>query len=193
MCTISSVYEVILIAKRDGALAGDIRPLVRANLSVVVQKDGKTERGNAGGGGRFSLDYFTDEKLASYAEEAVSSALRNLEAIPCSRRRVSRRSRPRLAGSPPPRGRRSRTRGRLQPQRYQRFCRQDWPESSCREGVTIVDNGTVKDRRGSLTIDDEGNPTQCTVLIENGILKRLYARRAQCLANGAENDRQLPP
>lgn len=170
MCSISSVYEVILIAKRDGALAGDIRPLVRANLSVVVQKDGKTERGTAGGGGRFSLDYFTDEKLASYAEEAVSSALRNLEAIP-----VPAGVFPVVLGPGWP--------GVLLHEAVGHGLEGDFNRKGtsvfadkigqrvAAEGVTIVDNGTVKDRRGSLTIDDEGNPTQCTVLIENGILK----------------------
>lgn len=168
--SIASVYEVVLIAKRDGTLVGDVRPLVRVNVSIIVQKNGKTEQANAGGGGRFSLDYFTDDKLKIYAQEAVSSALQNLEAIP-----VPAGVFPVVLGPGWP--------GVLLHEAVGHGLEGDFNRKGtsvfsnrigqrvAAEGVTIVDNGAIANRRGSLTVDDEGNPTQCTVLIEDGILK----------------------
>ncbi len=170
MTTIAAVHEVVLIAKRDGTLVGDVRPLVRVGISVLAEKDGRVEKGNSGGGARFSLDYFTDEKLQSYAKDAVEQAMQNLEAIA-----VPAGIFPVVLGPGWP--------GVLLHEAVGHGLEGDFNRKGtsvfsnkigqkvAAEGVTIVDNGTIIDRRGSLTIDDEGNPTQCTTLIENGILK----------------------
>ncbi len=170
MANVSSVYEVILVARSDGRLVPDVRPLVRFNVSVIVEENGKRERGSAGGGGRLGLDYFDDALIQEYAEEAVRLALVSLRAedSPAGTMEV-------VLGSGWPgillheavghglegdfnRKGTSAFSGRIGEQVASKHC-------------TVVDDGTLQDRRGSLTSDDEGNASQNTVLIENGILK----------------------
>lgn len=170
--TVSLAGEVdqVLIIASDGTLATDIRPLIRMNVSVIVEANGRRERGSAGGGRRLDYAYFADNDLPqNYAKEAVRQALVNLEAVDAP------------AGSMPV------------------VLASGWPGVLLHEAVghglegdfnrrgsstfsgrmgekvasdlcTVVDDGTMQDRRGSLSIDDEGTPTESTTLIENGRL-----------------------
>ena len=162
--------DTILIAASDGTLATDIRPLIRMSVSVIVESNGRRERGNAGGGRRLDYCYFQDNDMASdYAREAVRQALVNLEAIdtPAGNMTVV------LASGWP---------GVLLHEAVGHglegdFNRKGSSAFSGRMGemvasplCTVVDDGTLQDRRGSLTVDDEGVPTENTTLIENGKL-----------------------
>ncbi len=170
MASLSSVYEVVLVVTSDGQKIPDVRPLIRLNVSVIVEENGKRERGSMGGGGRLALNYFDDELITSYAHEAVRQALVSLQAIdsPAGTMEV-------VLGSGWPgillheavghglegdfnRKGTSAFAGRIGEQVASKYC-------------TVVDDGTLADRRGSLSVDDEGNASQNTVLIENGILK----------------------
>jgi TldD protein len=169
--SLSGSHEVVLVIGQDGALHGDVRPLVRLNVSVIVVENGKREQGSCGGGGRTDYRYFLEENRASeYAREAVRQALVNLEAeeAPAGTMTV-------VLGSGWP--------GILLHEAIGHglegdFNRKGTSAFSGRVGervasplCTVVDDGTLPGRRGSLTIDDEGTPTSRTTLIENGILK----------------------
>ena len=171
IANIAGVHEHILIADIDGNLNADIRPLVRMNITVIVEKDGKRESAGTGGGGRFGFDYFTQvDRIREYAQEAVRLALVNLEAIdaPAGSQTV-------VLGSGWP--------GILLHEAIGHglegdFNRKGTSAFSGRIGekvaaadVTVVDDGTLENRRGSLSVDDEGTKTNCTTLIENGVLK----------------------
>lgn len=170
MASLAGEYEVIMVARSDGLLAADVRPLVRVSLQVIVEENGRREQGVAGGGGRFGYDYFTDSVLQDYAHKAVHQALTNLAAKPAPAGNMTV-----VLGSGWP--------GILLHEAIGHGLEADFNrkgssafsgrigERVAAPGVTVVDDGTISDRRGSLNIDDEGNPTQCTVLIENGILK----------------------
>jgi len=173
--SISAVYEEILVAASDGTFATDTRPLIRMNCSVLVEKNGKRERGGAGGGARLDYGYFLElednkPRWMGYAEEAVRQARVNLEAI-----EAPAGSMPVVLGSGWP--------GVLLHEAVGHGLEGDFnrKEASAFSGkvgqkvaselCTVVDDGTLQGRRGSLNIDDEGTPAQCNVLIENGILK----------------------
>lgn len=171
MVTLAGSHEVILVAATDGTLAADVRPLVRLNVSVIVEDNGRREQSSTGGGGRGAYaDFFGGDTAEQYAKEAVRQAITLLSAIAAP------------AGS------------------MQVVLGPGWPGVMLHEAVghglegdfnrkgtsaysgrigqkvasplcTVVDDGTLPNRRGSLTLDDEGTPTQCTTLIENGILK----------------------
>ncbi len=170
MAGLSAEHDVVLVARSDGLLAADIRPLVRLSVSVIVEQNGRREQSSSGGGGRFDLDYFSDEVITRLVDEAVRGALINLE------------SRAAIAGT------------------YPVVLGPGWPGVLLHEavghglegdfnrkgssvfsgrvgkrvaakGVTVIDDGTIARRRGSLNIDDEGTPTQRNVLIEDGILR----------------------
>jgi len=169
IASLSGVYEKILVCASDGTFASDIRPLVRANVTVIVDKNGKTERGSSGAGGRDSYRILTDELLQQLAEEAVHQAMINLEAIPAPAGLM-----PVVLGSGWP--------GVLLHEAIGHglegdFNRKGSSAFSGRIGqrvaselCTIVDDGTIHGRRGSLSIDDEGTSCQSTTLIEKGIL-----------------------
>lgn len=175
--SLTGSYEDVLIAATDGTLAADIRPLVRLSVSVLVEENGKRERASSGGGGRFGYDYFTSinpktgETYAdSYARESVRLALVSLSATEAPAGTM-----PVVLGAGWP--------GVLLHEAVGHGLEGDFnrKNSSVFSGkigqqvsselCTIVDDGTLKNCRGSLTIDDEGVPSQKTVLIENGILK----------------------
>ncbi|MDD5242120.1 MAG: metalloprotease TldD [Sulfuricella sp.] len=170
MASLAGEYEVVLIARNDGVLAADVRPLVRVSLQVIVEDGGRREQGSAGGGGRFDYAYFSDEMLHDYAQKAVHQALINLDAKPAPAGTMTV-----VLGSGWP--------GILLHEAIGHGLEGDFNRKGssafsgkigqrvAAEGVTVVDDGTIARRRGSLNVDDEGNPTQCTVLIENGILK----------------------
>lgn len=170
MAGLAGEYDVVLIAKSDGSMAADVRPLVRLSLQVIAESNGRREQGSAGGGGRCDYSYFTDSVLRDYAEKAVHQALLNLDAkaAPAGSMTV-------VLGSGWP--------GILLHEAIGHGLEGDFNrkgssafsgrlgERVAATGVTVVDDGTIAGRRGSLTMDDEGNPTQRTVLIEDGILK----------------------
>lgn len=170
MASLAGEYEVILVARSDGLLAADVRPLVRLSLQVIAEESGRREQGMAGGGGRFDYTYYTDDILRDYAEKAVHQAIVNLGAKPAPAGAMTV-----VLGSGWP--------GILLHEAIGHGLEGDFNrkgssafsgrvgERVAAVGVTVVDDGTIAQRRGSLNIDDEGNPTQCTVLIENGILK----------------------
>ncbi|HSH43944.1 MAG TPA: metalloprotease TldD [Arenicellales bacterium] len=170
IASLAGIHEVVMVMRSDGRIASDVRPLVRLNVTVIVEQDGRREQGMAGGGGRWDYQYFNDELALGYAREAVRQALVNLEAVdaPAGTMKV-------VLGPGWP--------GVLLHEAIGHglegdFNRKGTSAFSGRLGervadpqCTVVDNGTLANRRGSLTIDDEGNPTENTVLIENGILK----------------------
>ena len=170
MASLGGTYEVVMVARGDGVTAADVRPLVRCSLTVVVEQDGKRETGSSGGGGRFGYSYFTDAVLQDYAAQAVHAALTNLAAGPAPAGVMTV-----VLGNGWP--------GILLHEAIGHGLEGDFNRKGssafsgrvgqrvAAKGVTVVDDGTLKDRRGSLNIDDEGNRTQCTTLIEDGILK----------------------
>ena len=170
MAHLAGEYEVVLVAGSDGRLAADVRPLTRVSITVIVEENGKREQGSAGGGGRSDYGYFDDEILQRYAKEAVHQAVTNLDARPAPAGTMTV-----VLGSGWP--------GILLHEAVGHGLEGDFNRKGssafsgrigtrvAAKGVTVVDDGTIPDRRGSLNIDDEGNPTQRTVLIEDGILK----------------------
>ena len=168
--SLAAEYDAILIVNKFSDMKTDIRPLVRLSLSIIIEDKNRREIGTAGGGGRFSIDYFTDDVLNLYIDEAYHQASTNLEAIPSPAGMM-----PVVLGPGWP--------GILLHEAIGHGLEGDFNRKGtsafsklmgkqvAHSDITIVDDGTIQDRRGSLNIDDEGNPTQRTVLIENGILK----------------------
>ncbi|MCL4315306.1 MAG: metalloprotease TldD, partial [Gammaproteobacteria bacterium] len=171
MVSLASTHDVVLIAASDGTLAADVRPLVRLNVSVIVEHKGRREQGSAGGGGRVGYKYFLEnERGLNFAREAVRQALVNLDAVaaPAGAMQV-------VLGPGWP--------GILLHEAIGHGLEGDFNRKGssafagkigqrvASEQCTVVDDGTLANRRGSLNLDDEGTPTQCTTLIENGILK----------------------
>ena len=170
MAGLAGEWEVILVAGSDGRLAADVRPLVRVSVSVIIEDQGRREQGSAGGGGRFDYGYFSDAVLREFARQAVHQAVTNFDARPAPAGQMTV-----VLGSGWP--------GILLHEAVGHGLEGDFNRKGssafserigqrvAAPGVTVIDDGTLPNRRGSLTIDDEGNPTQATVLIEDGILK----------------------
>ena len=170
MAGLGAEYDVILVAGSDGRLAADVRPLVRLSLTVIAERNGRREMGHGGGGGRSGLEYFTDDILRGYVNRATHEALTNLEARPAPAGEMTV-----VLGSGWP--------GILLHEAVGHGLEGDFNrkgssvfsgrigERVASPGVTVVDDGTLDGRRGSLNIDDEGNPTRQNVLIEDGILR----------------------
>ncbi|MGQ7959274.1 metalloprotease TldD [Pseudomonas sp. SP16.1] len=174
--SLAGVWERVLVAAHDGSLSADVRPLVRFNVSVIVEHNGRRERGGHGGGGRTDYRYFLErtaggeERAMGYAREALRQALVNLEATSAPAGTL-----PVVMGAG--------WSGVLLHEAVGHGLEGDFNRkgSSAYSGrigekvasslCTIVDDGTLPGRRGSLSVDDEGTPTQCTTLIENGVLK----------------------
>jgi len=168
--SLSACYEVVMIAGMNGQMIADVRPLVSVNVSVIVEDKGRRESGRSGGGGRVAYSFFLQEERAlHYAREAVREALVNLDAQAAPAGMM-----PVVLGPGWP--------GVLLHEAVGHGLEGDFNRKGlsafsgmigkqvAAPGVTVVDNGTLADRRGSLTIDDEGTPTQCTTLIEDGVL-----------------------
>ncbi|WP_291989885.1 metalloprotease TldD [Candidatus Accumulibacter sp. ACC007] len=170
MAHLAGEYEVILVAGSDGRLAADIRPLVRVSLTVIVDERGQREQGSAGGGGRTDYSCFTDDVLHGYAREAVHQAVTNLVAQPAPAGTMSVVLGPGWPGILLHEAVGHGLEGDFNRKGSSTFAGRIGGRVASK-GVTVIDDGTLPDRRGSLTIDDEGNPTQRTVLIEDGILK----------------------
>ncbi|MBL1261456.1 MAG: metalloprotease TldD [Thiotrichaceae bacterium] len=171
IASLAGGYDSILLAATDGTHAADVRPLVRLNVSVIVEQDGRREQGSAGGGCRRDYQYFIDEDRGiGYAKEAVRQALVNLEAKPAPAGTMQV-----VLGSGWP--------GILLHEAIGHGLEGDFNRkgtsafSGCvgervaSDLCTVVDDGTLEHRRGSLNVDDEGVPSENTVLIEKGVLK----------------------
>ncbi|HRF71575.1 MAG TPA: metalloprotease TldD [Accumulibacter sp.] len=169
MAHLAGEYEVVLVAGSDGRLAADIRPLVRVSLTVIVEQGGQREQGSAGGGGRTDYSCFTDDVLLGYAREAVHQALTNLVARPAPAGTMTVVLGPGWPGILLHEAVGHGLEGDFNRKGSSTFAGRIGSQVASR-GVTVVDDGTIPGRRGSLNIDDEGNPTQRTVLIEDGIL-----------------------
>jgi TldD protein len=187
--SLAATHETILVASTDGTLAADVRPLVRLNVSVIAEQEGRREQGSDGGGGRFSYSTLLEnDAWRGMADEAVRQALVNLEAeaAPAGTMTV-------VLGPGWP--------GVLLHEAVGHGLEGDFNRkgTSAYSGnlgnkvaadcVTVVDDGTIEQRRGSLTVDDEGTATQQTVLIENGVLRtymqdKLNARLMNCAPTG---------
>ena len=170
MAGMAGEYDVVMVARADGTLAADVRPLVRVSITVIAEQNGRREVGSAGGGGRFGFGYFTDALLQQYVDQAVHAALTNLDSRPAPAGEMTV-----VLGSGWP--------GILLHEAVGHGLEGDFNrkgsstfsgrigERVAAKGVTVLDDGTIADRRGSLNIDDEGHASQKNVLIEDGILK----------------------
>ena len=170
MATLASVYEVMLVARADGVLAADVRPLVRLSLQVIAEQRGRREQGSSGGGGRFDYAHFTDAVLEDYAAKAVEQALVNLDSRPTPAGTMTVVLGPGWPGVLLHEAIGHGLEGDFNRKGSSAFTGRIG-ERVAAPGVTVVDDGTLPSRRGSLNVDDEGNPTQCTTLIENGVLR----------------------
>jgi TldD protein len=170
MAYLAGEYEVVLVARSDGVLAADVRPLTRLSLQVIVEAGGRREQGSSGGGGRFDYAYFTDEVLEDYARKAVDQALVNLEARPAPAGTMTVVLGPGWPGVLLHEAVGHGLEGDFNRKGTSAFSGRIG-ERVAAPGVTVVDDGTIARRRGSLNIDDEGHPTQRNVLIEDGVLK----------------------
>ena len=163
-------YEVVMVARSDGLMAADVRPLVRLSLQVIAEENGRREQGSAGGGGRFEYDWFTDERLRDYAQRAVHQALTNLAAKPAPAGTMTVVLGPGWPGILLHEAIGHGLEGDFNRKGSSAFSGRIG-ERVAAPGITVVDDGTIAQRRGSLNVDDEGNPTQCTTLIEDGVLR----------------------
>ena len=170
MAGLAAEYDVVMVARADGTLAADVRPLVRLSVTVIAEQKGRREVGSSGGGGRFGLAYFDDARIHEYVDLAVNAALTNLESRPAPAGDMTV-----VLGNGWP--------GVLLHEAIGHGLEGDFNRKGsstfagrigqrvAAKGVTVLDDGTIADRRGSLNVDDEGNPSQRNVLIEDGILK----------------------
>jgi TldD protein len=170
MASLGGEYEVVLVARADGHIAADVRPLVRLSLQVIAEQNGRRETGSGGGGGRTDYSHFTDEVLDGYARQAVSQALVNLEARPAPAGTMTVVLGPGWPGVLLHEAVGHGLEGDFNRKGSSAFSGR-LGQRVASPGVTVVDDGTMPGRRGSLTVDDEGNPTQRTVLIEDGVLR----------------------
>jgi TldD protein len=170
MASLGGEYEVVLIARADGAIAADVRPLVRLSVQVIAEHDGRRESGTAGGGGRTDYSHFTGEVLERYARQAVSQALVNLEARPAPAGTMTVVLGPGWPGVLLHEAVGHGLEGDFNRKGSSAFSGR-MGQRVAAPGVTVVDDGTLPGRRGSLSVDDEGTPSQRTVLIEDGVLR----------------------
>jgi TldD protein len=170
MAGLAAEYDVVLVARADGTIAADVRPLVRLSVTVIAEQGGRREVGSSGGGGRFGLAYFSDSQAEEYVNQAVHAALTNLDSRPAPAGEMTV-----VLGAGWP--------GILLHEAIGHGLEGDFNRKGssafsgrigqrvAAKGVTVLDDGTIADRRGSLNVDDEGNASQRNVLIEDGILK----------------------
>jgi len=170
MAGLAAEHDVVLVARSDGLIAADVRPLVRLSVTVIAEADGRREQGTSGGGGRFDFGYFDDEVIDRYVRDAVHAALVNLESRPAPAGMMSVVLGPGWPGVLLHEAIGHGLEGDFNRKGSSAFSGKIGKRVAAR-GVTVVDDGTIADRRGSLNIDDEGNPSQRNVLIEDGILK----------------------
>jgi TldD protein len=170
MAGVAAVHEVIMVARSDGVLAADVRPLVRLSVTVIVEENGRREQGVAGGGARLGYPYFLEKETAlGYAREAVRQALVNLQAVDAPAGTLQVVLGPGWPGILLHEAIGHGLEGDFNRKGTSAFSGRIG-ERVATEQCTVVDDGTLPQRRGSLNVDDEGTPTQRTVLIENGVL-----------------------
>ena len=174
MASVGAEYDVVLVARADGTRAADVRPLVRLNVTVIAEQTvgGKLRRevGSSGGGGRFGLAYFDQPMIESYVNDAVRAALTNLESRPVAAGETTVVLGPGWPGVLLHEAVGHGLEGDFNRKGSSTFAGRIGQRVAAK-GVTVLDDGTIADRRGSLNIDDEGHATQRNVLIEDGILK----------------------
>jgi TldD protein len=170
MASLGGEYEVVLVMRADGGIAADVRPLVRLSVQVIAEQDGRRESGSSGGGGRGDYSHFTDAVLDSYARQAVTQALTNLESRPAPAGTMTVVLGPGWPGVLLHEAVGHGLEGDFNRKGSSAFSGR-LGQRVASPGVTVVDDGTMPGRRGSLTVDDEGNPTRRNVLIEDGVLR----------------------
>jgi TldD protein len=170
MAGLASEYDVVMVARADGTLAADVRPLVRLSVTVIAEQNGRREVGSAGGGGRFGLAYFDDACIEKYVDEAVKAALTNLESRPAPAGEMTVVLGPGWPGILLHEAIGHGLEGDFNRKGSSAFSGKIGKRVAAK-GVTVLDDGTITDRRGSLNVDDEGHASQKNVLIEDGILK----------------------
>ncbi|HXE49859.1 MAG TPA: metalloprotease TldD [Ramlibacter sp.] len=169
MAGLASEYDVVMVARADGTLAADVRPLVRLSITVIAEQDGRREVGSGGGGGRFGLAYFDDERVEIYVNDAVKAALTNLESRPAPAGEMTVVLGPGWPGILLHEAIGHGLEGDFNRKGASAFSGRVGQRVAAK-GVTVLDDGTISDRRGSLNVDDEGNASQRNVLIEDGML-----------------------
>jgi TldD protein len=170
MAGLATEYDVILVARADGTLAADVRPLVRLSVSVIAEQGKRRESGSGGGGGRFGLAYFDDAMINSYVHDAVHAAVTNLDARPAPAGEMTVVLGPGWPGVLLHEAIGHGLEGDFNRKGSSAFSGR-MGQRVAAKGVTVLDDGTLADRRGSLNVDDEGHASQRNVLIEDGILK----------------------
>ncbi len=169
--SIAASLETILLAGSDGTLAADVRPLVRINVQIIAEQNGRRESGSAGGGGRYGFKELVENGRAhGFAREAVRTALVNLESVDAPAGNMTVVLGPGWPGVLLHEAIGHGFEGDFNRKGTSAFAGM-LGEKVAAPGVTVVDDGTLAGRRGSLSIDDEGTPTNCTVLVENGVMK----------------------
>ena len=169
--SLAGVYEVVLVQNSEGVLGVDVRPLVRLNVSVIMESGGRRERGFAGGGGRADFSLFTaGGRPREIAAEAVRQAAVNLESVPAPAGNMTVVLGPGWPGILLHEAIGHGLEGDFNRKGTSAFSGR-MGECVATPACTVVDDGTLEGRRGSLTMDDEGTPTRCNTLIENGVLK----------------------
>ncbi|MFO1309769.1 MAG: metalloprotease TldD [Burkholderiales bacterium] len=169
MASLAAEQETVLIARSDGEIVADVRPLVRVSITVIVEENGRREQGHAGGGGRFDYAYFDDDRLAEYARHAVDGALLNLAAREAPAGPMTVVLGPGWPGILLHEAIGHGLEGDFNRKGTSAFSGRVG-ERVAAKGITVIDDGTIAERRGSLNVDDEGNATRRTVLIEDGVL-----------------------
>jgi TldD protein len=189
MASLSGVWQAVQIIRPDGRRVADIRPLVRLNVAIVVGEGDRMETGSAGAGGRVAYDRYLDPRhWKAQVDEALRQALVNLAAVPAPAGEMTVVLGPGWPGVMLHEAVGHGLEGDFNRKKTSAFSGMIG-QPVATKGVTVVDDGTLPDRRGSLTIDDEGTPTNCTVLIEDGVLKgymqdRMNARLLGAAATG---------
>ena len=187
MASVNALYDLILIASSDGVLAGDVRPLVRMNVSVIVEHNGRREQGYAGCGGRYTLEELVaNERPLALGREAVRQALVNIDAVPAPAGTMTVVLGPGWPGVLLHEAIGHGLEGDFNRKGTSAFSNRIG-ERVAAAGCTVVDDGTLDGRRGSLNIDDEGTPTQCTTLIEDGVLRGYMQDRLNARLMGARS------
>lgn len=170
LASINLEYDQVLIARSDGNNFSDTRPLIHLSVTIIITKDGKLERASSGGGGRLELSYFSNDMLENYVDKAYQQAILKVDAKPAPSGQMPVVLGNGWAGVILHEAVGHGLEGDFNRKGSSAFSGKIGEQVASR-GVTVIDEGCIADRRGSLNIDDEGNPTQRTVLIEDGILK----------------------
>ena len=189
MAGVGAEYDVVLVARADGTRAADVRPMVRLNVTVIAEQmvagEVRREVGNSGGGGRFGLGYFTDAVIEQYVGHAVAAALTNLESRAVAAGDMTVVLGPGWPGVLLHEAVGHGLEGDFNRKGSSTFAGRIGQRVAAR-GVTVLDDGTLPDRRGSLNVDDEGHATQRNVLIEDGILRGYMQDSLNARLSGAK-------